>query len=35
MIVSYKIDENNFLTHQLYVASKSDRIKKKDERVKL
>ncbi len=29
MRIDYKIDENDFLTHQLFVASKSDRIKKK------
>lgn len=29
MTIDYKIDENDFLTHQLFVASKSDRIKKK------
>lgn len=29
MILEYKIDENDFLTHQLFIASKSDRIKKK------
>lgn len=29
MIIEYKIDENDFLTHQLFLASKSDRIKKK------
>jgi len=29
MTIDYKIDETDFLTYQLYVASKSDRIKKK------
>jgi hypothetical protein len=32
MTIDYKIDENDFLTHQLFVASKSDRIKKKRQR---
>lgn len=32
MTIGYKIDENDFLTHQLYIASKSDRIKKKRQR---
>lgn len=35
MTIDYKIDENDFLTHQLYVASKSDRIKKKRQRSKI
>ncbi len=35
MTIDYKIDENDFLTHQLFVASKSDRIKKKRQRSKL
>lgn len=29
MTIDYNIDENDFLTHQLFVASKSDRIKRK------
>ena len=29
MIIEYSSDENDFLTHQLFVASKSDRIRKK------
>ena len=29
MIIEYKIDKNDYLTHQLYIASKSERIKKK------
>jgi ABC-type multidrug transport system fused ATPase/permease subunit len=35
MTIDYKIDENDFLTHQLFVASKSDRIKKKRQRSKV
>jgi len=35
MTIDYKIDENDFLTHQLFVASKSDRIKKKRLRSKI
>ncbi len=35
MTIDYKIDENDFLTHQLFVASKSDRIKKKRQRSKI
>ncbi|MCC5936232.1 MAG: YcxB family protein [Lunatimonas sp.] len=35
MTIDYKIDENDFLTHQLFVASKSDRIKKKRQRNKV
>ncbi len=35
MTIDYKIDENDFLTHQLFVASKSDRIKKKRKRTKV
>lgn len=35
MTIDYKIDENDFLTHQLFVASKSDRIKKKRQRGKV
>jgi len=35
MTINYKIDENDFLTHQLFVASKSDRIKKKRKRNKV
>jgi hypothetical protein len=34
MTVEYKIDENDFLTHQLYLASKSERITKKRQRNK-
>ena len=34
-ITTYKIDENDFLTHQLYIASKSDRIRKKRKQSKL
>lgn len=29
MIIKYTLNENDFLTHQLLVASKSDRVKKK------
>ena len=29
MTINYKIDENDYLRHQLFVASKSERIKKK------
>lgn len=35
MMIDYKIDECDFLTHQLFVASKSDRIKKKRQRSKI
>lgn len=35
MTIDFKIDENDFLTHQLFVASKSDRIKKKRQRSKI
>lgn len=35
MTIDYKIDENDFLTHQLFVASKSDRIKKKRQKSKV
>ena len=35
MTINYKIDENDFLTYQLYIASKSDRIKKKRLRSKV
>jgi ABC-type multidrug transport system fused ATPase/permease subunit len=35
MTIEYKINENDFLTHQLFVASKSDRIKKKRQRSKV
>ena len=35
MTIDYKIDENDFLTHQLFVASKSDRIKRKRLRSKI
>jgi hypothetical protein len=35
MTINYKIDEKDFLTHQLFIASKSDRIKKKRQRSKL
>lgn len=35
MTIEYKIDEKDFLMHQLYVASKSERIKKKRQRNKL
>lgn len=35
MTIKYKLDENDFLTHQLFVASKSDRIKKKRKRSKV
>lgn len=35
MTIDYKIDEIDFLTHQLFVASKSDRIKKKRKRNKV
>lgn len=29
MTIDYNLDENDYLTHQLFVASKSDRIKKR------
>lgn len=32
MTIDYSIDENDFLTHQLYIASTSDRIRKKRQR---
>jgi hypothetical protein len=35
MTINYKIDENDFLTHQLFVASKSERIKRKRQRSKI
>ena len=35
MTIDYKIDEKDFLTHQLFVASKSDRIKRKRKRSKI
>jgi hypothetical protein len=35
MTITYKIDENDFLAHQLYTASKSERINKKRQRNKL
>ncbi len=35
MTLDYKIDEKDFLTHQLFVASKSDRIKRKRQRSKI
>ncbi|MBO4233595.1 hypothetical protein FO675_04640 [Riemerella anatipestifer] len=35
MTINYKIDENDFLIHQLFVASKSARIKKKRQRSKV
>lgn len=35
MRIDYKIDENDFLTYQLYVASKSEKIKKNRKRTKL
>jgi len=35
MTIDYKIEENDFLTHQLFIASKSDRIKKKRQRSKV
>jgi len=35
MTIDYKIDETDFLTHQLFVASKSDRIKRKRQRSKI
>ncbi len=35
MRIDYKIDENDFLTHQLFIASKSDRIRKKRQRNKI
>lgn len=35
MIIQYPLDENDFLTHQLYIASKSERIKKKRKRSRL
>jgi len=35
MTIDYKIDENDFLTHQLFLASRSDRIRKKRQRSKV
>lgn len=35
MTINYTTDENDFLTHQLFIASKSDRIKKKRQRSKI
>lgn len=35
MTIDYTIDENDFLTHQLFLASKSVRIKKKRQRSKV
>lgn len=35
MTIDYIIDENDFLTHQLFLASKSDRIRKKRQRSKV
>ena len=35
MTIDYEIDETDFLTYQLFVASKSDRIKKKRQRSKV
>lgn len=35
MTIEYKIDENDFLTHQLFIASKSDRIKRKRQKNKI
>lgn len=35
MTIAYKIDENDFLTHQLFLASKSNRIRKKRQRNKI
>jgi hypothetical protein len=35
MTITYKIEEADFLTHQLYIASKSDRITKKRRKSKL
>lgn len=32
MTIEYKLDENDFLTHQLYIASTSERIRKKRQR---
>lgn len=29
MTVDFKIEENDFLTHQLYIASRSQKIKKR------
>lgn len=35
MTIEYKIDETDFLIHQLFVASKSERIQKKRQRSKV
>jgi hypothetical protein len=35
MTIEYKIDESDFLIHQLFAASKSDRIKRKRQRTKV
>lgn len=32
MIINYNLDENDFLTYQLFIASKSERIQKKRQR---
>ena len=35
MTIDYKIDENDYLIHQLFIASKSKRIKKRRQRSKI
>ncbi len=35
MTIQYKLDENDLLTHQLFIASKSDRVKKNRKRNKI
>lgn len=35
MKISYTLDENDYLNHQLFIASKSERIKKKRQRNKI
>jgi hypothetical protein len=35
MLIDYKIDENDFLTYQLFIASRSERIQKKRRRSQL
>ncbi|MDQ5930073.1 MAG: hypothetical protein QG594_1856 [Bacteroidota bacterium] len=35
MIIEYKLDEKDFLTHQLFIASRSERIRKKRQKNKI
>jgi hypothetical protein len=34
MTITYHLEENDYLTHQLFIASKSERIRKKRQRIK-